>query len=475
MKSKRILAFIVIILMLCISVNAYNDLSDGTALGITAEGAILIDAETDTILYRKNINQQCRPASLTKMMTLLVAYEENAQHPRLKADELVTVTNEMIDVPSGSSIANLSTGDMLSLNDLYYAMMLPSGNDAAQALAFVTSGSEKAFVELMNRKAEELGMADTHYMNAHGFDEEGHYTTTYDLALLARALCANKRLVEIFSSYKYTATVYPNGDTSNPKDVTYYNTNDMLNPKSASYYEGSMGIKTGYTNLAGNCLASFCMKNGRSLIAVVTHSEQNCRDTDTKALFNYGLQKFDTFDVNDVCASKTIVVDVANAAGDDESNGQLGLYLQADKNTKIMTFTKDEGTKIRTFNESAVSIRYPEVMAPVRAGDNVGTVEFVYNNEVIFSAPALASRNVDAEITSFADLVSLGIKGKIRISFGFMTSKWFLIPVITIAVLALFAFAALALRKRQASRVRSRQKNIRRHRRSRSTRPGNRM
>ncbi len=475
MKLKRILALIIIIVMLCINVGAYNDLSDGTALGIVAEGAILVDMETDTILYRKNINQQCRPASLTKMMTLLVAYEENVKHPNLQKDELITITNEMIDVPSGSSIANLSEGDMLSLNDLYYAMMLPSGNDAAQALALVTSGSIKAFVELMNRKAEELGMTGTHYMNAHGFDEEGHYTTTYDLSLLARALCSNEKLVEIFSSYKYTAKIYSAGDTSTPKDVTYYNSNDMLNPKSASYYEGSMGIKTGYTNLAGNCLASFCVKDGRSLIAVVTHSEQNCRDTDTKALFNYGLQKFDTFDVNEVCASKNIVVDVANAAGDDESNGQLGLYLRAADGTKLMTFTKDEGTKIRTFRDDAVSIRYPQVTAPVRAGDNVGTVEFVYNNEVIYSADALASRNVDAEITSFADLVSLGLKGKIRISFGFLTSKYFLIPIITVAVLVLLAFAVLALRKRQTSRVRSRQRNIRRRRRNRSTRPGNRM
>ncbi len=469
-KLTGILTVLLCVSVLFINVCGYADASNGTSLNLTAKGAILIDIDTDTILYKKNINEEVRPASLTKMMTLLVAYEQNKD----KLDTKVTVTKEMIDVPSGSSKAELCEGDIITVKDLLYAMMLPSGNDAAQVLAFATSGTEEEFTKLMNAKASEIGMKNTQYKNAHGFDETGHYTTTYDLALISEYLCNIPELVEIFSSYKYTVTVGTNGDENNTKSYEYYNTNTMLNPNASTRYDGLKGIKTGFTQLAGNCLASYYEKDGRRMVAVVTFSDQGNRDNDTKILFNYGKNSFDTIDKNAVFTSKRVIVDAEKADPSDESNGQLELYLEPDPEGGYMTLPKDIATKIRTFQENTVSVRYPTVTAPVRAGDYVGDVEFVYNNEVIYRAKALASRTVDADITSPADLVSLGLKGKIRISFGFLTNKYFLVPVILIIALAVIVYSIIKIKQKREARVRSNQRNVTRKRRN-GSRPGNRM
>ncbi len=472
---KKLICFILALLIIITPVYAYNDAATGQSLNITAKGAILVDLNTDTILYKRYSDVAIRPASMTKMMTLLVAWEQTKD----RFDEVVSLTKEMIEVPAGSSSANLNAGDKISIYDLFYGMMLPSGNDAAKALAYIVSGNEENFALLMNQKAKELGMNRSSFKNAHGFDEDGHYTTPYDLALLCEELCENEELVKIFSSYKYTMTVYPNGDMASPSKQTVYNTNDMLNRNSKNYFDGFKGIKTGFTKLAGNCLAGYYEKDGRRLIAIVANSEPTMRDPDMKTLIKYGLNSFDTLNLNEVFSTKKIIVDLENASTGDESNGQLELYLQHPNEQKYITLSKSEGTKIRTFDENTVSIRYPVVNAPVKSGQQVGVVEFVYDNQVIYSAPALASRNVDAEIESPKDLVSLGIKGKIRVSFGFLTSKYFLIPVISIVALILLAGGFLYLRRRQVMRMRARQKNGMARRRNRrrppSSRTNNRM
>lgn len=458
-------------LLLCIAfiTLCIQPLCVSAAPSINAKYAVLVDADTDTVLYRKNMNDRIRPASLTKMMTLLVAYEQN----RERLDEFITVTAEMIDVPAGSSSANLCDGDMISIHDLFYAMMLPSGNDAAKVLAYVTSGSETAFAELMNAKAAELGMNNTHYENAHGFDSDGHYTTAYDLSLLACKLCTITELVNVFSSYRYTAAIYPGGDTGSKKEIDYYNTNIMLNPNSQAYLDGLKGIKTGYTVLAGNCLASYYEKDSRHLVSIVAFSDQGSRDNDTRALFRYGCEAFDTFNKDSVFSSKRVIVDVENADANDESNGQLELYLEPTTSSGYMTVTKDVGSKIRTFQNSVISVRYPTVTAPVTAGDYVGDVEFVYNSEVVYTARALASRTVDANTQSPPDLISLGIKGKVRITLGFLSNKVFLITFFTVLALVLLTWGIIVLKKRHAKRVRSRQRNVTRKKQS-SSRPGNR-
>ena len=469
---KKAISLLFILIIITMPVYAFDDLSTGKSLDITSRGAIVVDLNTDSILYKRNINQQCRPASLTKMMTLLVAYEQTVG----RHDELVSLTEKMISVPSGSSSAYLKNGDKISIRDLFYAMMLPSGNDAAKALAYIVSGNEENFALLMNDKARELGMKGSNFKNAHGFDEDGHYTTTYDLALLSIALCKNEDLVKVFSSYKHTVTIYSNGDMNTPTTQTYYNTNNLLNPNLSVYFPGYKGIKTGFTALAGNCLAGYYDHNGRKLVAITTFSQENHRDPDMTALLKYGLESFDTLNLNEVFASKKIIVDLENASNTDESNGQLELYLDHPKEAKYITVSASVGKKIRTFDEGTVSIRYPLLKAPQKIGETVGIVEYIYNNQVIYSVPAKASRTVDAEIISPSDLNSLGIKGKNKLSFGFLTSKFFLIPFFTVIILLVVFGLWIYFRKQQTIKIIKRQKNGigRRKRRRASSRPGNR-
>ena len=467
---KKAISILFILIIVSLPVYAFEDVSTGKSLDITSNGAIVIDLNTNSILYKRNINQQCRPASLTKMMTLLVAYEQTVG----RHDELVSLTEEMISVPSGSSSAYLKDGDKISIRDLFYAMMLPSGNDAAKALAYIVSGNEENFTLLMNDKARQLGMKDSNFKNAHGFDEDGHYTTTYDLALLSIALCENEELVKVFSSYKHTVTIYSNGDMNSPTAQTYYNSNNLLNPNLNVYFPGYKGIKTGFTALAGNCLAGYYEHNGRRLVAITTFSAEKCRDSDMTTLLKYGLESFDTLNLNEVFASKKIIVDLENASLTDESNGQLELYLVHPDTAKYMTFSASVGSKIRTFDEGTVSIRYPILKAPQVAGDTVGVVEFIYNNQVIYSAPAKASRTVDAEIVSPSDLTSLGIKGKHKLSFSFLTSKFFIIPFFSVIIIIVALGIWIYLRKKQALKIIKRQKNGMGRKRKRSSRPGNR-
>ncbi len=468
------IAFIIVLVvtsaLLPVSVSAFEELVPASGdKPITAAGGMAIDLDTKTVLYTKSINVQCRPASLTKMMTLLVAFEKTEG----RHEELISLTKEMIEVPAGSSSAYLQAGDVISLHDLFYAMMLPSGNDAAKALAYIVAGGEKEFANLMNEKAQELGMVNSHFKNAHGFDEDGHYTTTRDLLLLAMALCENPKLVEIFSTYKYTATIYDSVNKENPSNVTYYNSNDMINPSSQAYTNGFKGIKTGFTKLAGNCLASYYEKNDRRIVIVATNAVQGEIFNDTKTIWSQCMM-FDTLDLEKVFSQKKIVVDLENADSADEFNGQLELRLEKNEDAGFLTVSSEVGTKIRIFEENTVLIKYPVVKAPVRAGEYVGDIEFLYNNEVIYKTRALASRTVDAAIESPADLVSLGIKGKAKVSFGFLLSPYFLVPVISLTVIALGIYLYVNLRKRQAMRIRARQRNLEGRRRRRSSRPGNR-
>lgn len=474
MKAKKIVfSSILIIVLLCSSVSAFafESIADGTSLDITAKGAVLLDVNTNTILYKRNSEVQCRPASLTKMMTLLVAYEMLED----RLDEEVVCTQKMIDVPEGSSTADLIAGDTVKIKDLFYMMMLDSGNDAAKALAYISSGDEEAFAIEMNKKAKEIGLTQTQFKNAHGFEAEGHYTTPLDLARLSLELSKNENLVQIFSTVHHKAQISRSGAEGGKVSITYTNTNLLINPASAEYFEGAKGIKTGYTSLAGNCLTCYWEKDGRKLVAVVVGCEQGSRDSDMRTVLKYGINNFDSFDLAQVFGSKTLIVDVQKSDSGDEANGQLELFLKATE-PKYIVVSKQEGSNIRALQKNTVTVRLPVVEAPVRAGDDVGKVEFVYNGKTIYSATALAARSVDKQVESPADLVPLSIRGKIRISFAFMQSPFFYVPIIALLVLFVLFVLVNKYKKEKRRRIRRRQQNIAmRSSAIKNNRPGNRF
>lgn len=236
---------------------------------IMAEAAVVMVADTRQVLYAKNADSIMYPASTTKIMTLTVALEQGA------ADSVVTVGPQAAGC-EGSSL-ELKAGDRLNLREAEYGMMLVSGNDAAEAIAESIAGSIPAFVELMNAKAQAIGATRTHFSNPHGLpDPVNHFTTAYDLALITAYGLQNPAFAQIVATRDYEVRLL-----NRPELIHAGNTNKLLGT-----YAGATGVKTGFTNDAGECLVAAAKRDNVQLIAVVLNSDY--RWTDTASLLDYG-------------------------------------------------------------------------------------------------------------------------------------------------------------------------------------------
>ena len=246
---------------------------------LAAEAAVLMDADSGQILYAKEADRQMAPASLTKLLTALVALEE------LDPAGTVTVSEETVDLPDWGSTADLKAGEELTVDDVLYALMLPSANEAANVLAEAVDGSEEAFVERLNARAAALGAGNTHFENAHGLPARRHSTTARDLATITRAALETPGFLDYFGAAFHTL---PATDFS--PERTLGHTHRMLRPDREEYDSTVIGGKTGYTTQAGYTLATVAQRDGRTLIAVVLHSDEFYADT--RKLFDYGFSNF---------------------------------------------------------------------------------------------------------------------------------------------------------------------------------------
>lgn len=252
----------------------------GTAVSqpqVQAEGAVVIDAATGSILYGKNERSRFYPASTTKLMTAMVVLEHAGLGDTVRFSKTATTNLE-----SGAVSLNLTEGDKLTVEQCLYGLLLKSANEIGNGLAEHVSGSVASFAELMNQKAAALGCTGTHFTNPHGLNDSNHYTTPYDMALIARAAFANETLrrIDTTTSYQFPAT-----KKAGARTITMGH--KMMYPADSRYYEGIIGGKTGYTSLAGNTLVTGAERNGRRVIAVVMKSKST-HYTDTKALLDYG-------------------------------------------------------------------------------------------------------------------------------------------------------------------------------------------
>lgn len=251
-------------------------------VSIQADGGIVMDADTGTVLYGKNMNQQYYPASITKILTALIVLE------RCDLDEMVSFSHDDVyNVEAGSSNAGIDEGDVLTVRDCLYALMLASANESANALACHISGTREKFAELMNEKAASLGCTGSHFANPSGLNDENHYTTAHDMALIAREAIKNPEFLSINGTRSYQLA--PTKRT--PEGGYVANHHKMLNKNEAVYYPGAFAGKTGYTTLAGNTLVTCAKKNDMTLIAVVLNGHQS-HYPDTKALFDFGFRNF---------------------------------------------------------------------------------------------------------------------------------------------------------------------------------------
>lgn len=226
-------------------------------------GALLFDIKEQEVVFSENVHERLYPASTTKMLTAYLALKYG------NLDSTVTVSKNAVNVPAASSIAHLKTGDQLSLNDLLYALMLPSGNDSAVAIAEHISGNTRDFADLMNREAKLLGATNTHFTNPHGYHDKNHYTTAYDLYLILNACIKDERFIKIVSTSQKSATITQADGSS--RIATWYQTNQFINGQRKSPNNVFViGGKTGNTHNAGSCLALYCKNDaGNPYIAII--------------------------------------------------------------------------------------------------------------------------------------------------------------------------------------------------------------
>ena len=253
---------------------------------VSAEGAILIDADTGAILYQKNMNEHLYPASITKMMTVLLAAE------KLDPTDTVTMSEEAVhSVPADGSNIGLDVGETITVEQALYGIMVGSANEAAAAIAEKTAGSVAAFANLMNEKAKELGCTGTHFVNANGLHDKDHYTTPHDMALIARAFFDNPLCLRIGNtpSYHFSATA------TQPDDFTIRNKHALITGETPC--EGVIGGKTGYHQYAGETLVTGCERGGIRLICVVMKEESPNQFTDSAALLNWGYANFTEWNI----------------------------------------------------------------------------------------------------------------------------------------------------------------------------------
>ncbi len=380
---------LVLILLLCLSLapvtaHAAFDPEEG----VKAQYAVLMEAETGAVLYEKAAHESAFPASTTKIMTCILALELG------NLDDEVTVGS----VTKRGSCMGLSSGEKLTLRELLYGMMLVSGNDAAEAVATHIAGSTSEFVQLMNDKAAELGMEDTNFVTVNGLHKEDHVTTAYDFALLARYAIQNSDFRAIVKRGSYDIS------KTNRRADGYHleNSNKLVHTKpdaTKSYeYRYAIGIKTGDTDYAGKCFVAAAKKDDVTLIAVMfKETDGDRRFTTAAQMFDWGFDQFASCDVESLALPDTVDVTVSNCSFEDEFNGKL--TLSVDLSGKKLSGTREQMDAIRN-NADAITLSVSPVnetiAAPVRQGDLVATVSYVYDDQVLFEADAYATRNVAA-------------------------------------------------------------------------------
>ncbi|MCM1088781.1 MAG: D-alanyl-D-alanine carboxypeptidase [Muribaculaceae bacterium] len=255
---------------------------------ISAESAILMDADTGVILYAKNIHEKVYPASITKILTCLLAVEKG------NLDDMVSFSNEAVfSVPTDGSKMGMDVGESISLEECLYGIMVASANEVANAVAEYIAGSIEDFVEMMNTYSKELGCVDSHFVNTNGLFDENHYTSAYDLAVIARSFFQNEMLCKVSNTARYHFEATP----TQPDDFYKNNKHKLINGEME--YEGVIGGKTGYTDQSRQTLVTCAEQNGMKLICVVFKEESPSQFDDTIELFDYGFHNFQVLNVSE--------------------------------------------------------------------------------------------------------------------------------------------------------------------------------
>ncbi|MGM9537926.1 MAG: D-alanyl-D-alanine carboxypeptidase family protein [Candidatus Onthomonas sp.] len=335
----------------------------GSGVTISAKAGILMERETGAILFEQNAHEALEPASVTKVMTMLLVAEAIDQGSLSLED---TVTTSAYAAGMGGSQVYLKEGEQMTVHEMLKAVAVASGNDAAVALAEHLKGSEGAFVERMNQRAQELGMNDTHFCNCTGLPAEGHVTSAYDIAIMSRELLSHELIRD------YTGIWM---DTLRGGQFQLANTNKLI-----YYYDGATGLKTGSTQGAGFCISASAMRDGMELIAVILGSETSSdRFESAKTLLNYGFGGWAMAEAAPAEPIETVPVTLGTA-------DTVQPVLQSSPRLLV---TRDQLGQVT----SQVSLA-ETVEAPVQAGDVLGTLTVSVGEQVVQEIPLVASEDV---------------------------------------------------------------------------------
>lgn len=349
------------------------------------KAVILMDFHSGRVLYERNSNLRLPPASLTKIMTGLLAVENG------NLDQKVTISEYAASIPECTIY--LEPNEVLTRMELLYAAMLPSANDASTALAESIAGSEANFIDRMNQRANELGLKNTHFVNPHGLEDKEHYSSAYDLALIAREALKYPVFKDVVSTKR---TVIPWASRED-EDRILLNQNRLL-----SRYEGAIGVKTGYTRQAGNCVVGAAQRGSTVLIAVSMNSPTVYEDL--QQMLDYGFENYKTVAVGSV----------------EEISKEVKVIKGESPTVKAVPA---DSLKVAVTDEEVLHLTYvinlePNVNAPIEKGDVLGTCELYLKGEHIKSIDIVASQSIDVKHSVFTTLIS-----SFKIS-DLLLSKW---------------------------------------------------
>ena len=377
MKIKKF--FIISILLITLLLNNFNIVYAETSESpeISSRSAILIDNKTGQVLYDKNANEKMFPASITKILTALIVLEN------CNLDETVTASyNAISNIPEGYVIAEIQGEEQLTVEQLLEMLLIISANDSANVLAEYVGGSIDSFVSMMNTKANELGLTNSHFTNPYGLQDENHYSTAHDLAIIMQHCLENEDFRRIAGSVSCSIPA------TNKSDVrSYTSSNQLILPDNPNYYSYVTVGKTGFTTEAGHCLISCAYKNDLELICVVLGGSivngVSTRFPESKALYEYG---FNNFSLKNIANPGDVIteIEVSNGSPDTKS-----LNLAFSDSIYALVNNSDINT-----NYTPEIHLNTDILAPIAQGDVLGKV--VYNiNGIQYESDITATHNVE--------------------------------------------------------------------------------
>lgn len=353
---KKIILALIICFVFITRVNAENEKISSDVINLKSQSGIIIEADTGKVLFEKDADTKRSPASMTKIMTMLLIVEELEKGNILLKDE-VTISERAASM--GGSQIYLEKGSTATVEELLTTIAVGSANDSAVAMAEKIGGTVENFVVLMNKRAKQLGANNTTFKNPHGLDEEGHETTARDMALIAKEVVKHDNIIKLSSTYETTIR-HKNG-----KSLWLVNTNSLI-----KFYSGLDGLKTGFTDKAGYCLTGTMKRNDMRLITVVMHAEtKEDRNTDTINMMEYAYSMYN---------KKTLVSSenyLGNMFIDNAKSREVKYYLEKDANVIVDKNTREVNYKY--------DIELDNIKAPLKKGDKIGTLKLNYNNEII--------------------------------------------------------------------------------------------